>query len=183
MRWRRPLRFVSHRNEHGTDYWRRACRKGWEGVIAKDATSVYEGSRSRKWLKFKCVHQQELVIGGYTEPKGERRHFGALLLGYYEDGKLRYAGRVGTGFDEDLLASLGRKLERRVRESSPFDGPVEENGVTFVRPDLVGEVGFTEWTSDSRLRHPRFLGLRDDKDAKDVVRERSASGQEGSSSD
>lgn len=172
MRWRRPLRFLPHRNEDGIAYWRNACRRGWEGVIAKDASSCYSGNRSRKWLKFKCVNQQEFVIGGYTEPGGDRKHFGALLLGYQEDGRLRYAGRVGTGFDEELLASLGRKLAARQRKTSPFDDDVDEEGVRFVRPDLVGEVGFTEWTEEGRLRHPRFLGLREDKSAEDVVRER-----------
>ena len=172
IRWRKPLRFLPHRNETGIAYWRNACRKGWEGVIAKDASSCYTGSRSRKWLKFKCVNQQEFVIGGYTEPGGNRKHFGALLLGYQEDGKLKYAGRVGTGFDDELLASLGRKLAARARKTSPFDDDVEHETVTFVRPDLVGEVGFTEWTAEGKLRHPRFLGLRDDKSAEDVVRER-----------
>lgn len=168
------LRFTKHRNEDGLDYYREACRKGWEGVIAKRADSVYRSSRSRDWLKFKCVSQQELVIGGYTDPEGSRTGFGALLLGYYEQGDLRYAGRVGTGFDEPLLEHLYARLSKRRRQSSPFEHntPDEGEGIHWVTPDLVCEVGFTEWTRDGRLRHPRFLGLREDKKASEVRRER-----------
>ncbi|SFR48930.1 DNA ligase D [Marinobacter daqiaonensis] len=169
-----PIRFTTHRNEDGEKYYREACRKGWEGVIAKRADSPYRASRSRDWLKFKCVNQQELVIGGYTDPEGERTGFGALLLGYYEDGDFRYAGRVGTGFDEAMLKDLHDRLSKRVRQSSPFDDdtPGEGTATHWVRPDLVCEVGFTEWTRDGRLRHPRFLGLREDKSASKVRRER-----------
>ncbi len=169
-----PLRFTSHRNEDGEAYYRQACDKGWEGVIAKRADSPYRSSRSRDWLKFKCVNRQELVIGGYTDPEGDRTGFGALLLGYYEDGDLRYAGRVGTGFDQDMLEHLHRRLSKRQRKSSPFDEetPGEGGQTHWVTPELVCEVGFTEWTRDGRLRHPRFLGLREDKPASEVRRER-----------
>jgi DNA ligase D-like protein (predicted ligase) len=166
------LRFTAHRNESGEAWLEEACRKGWEGLIAKDAAAPYAHSRSKKWLKFKCGHQQELVIGGYTDPEGDRTGFGALLLGYHDDGELIYAGKVGTGFDDDTLRRLGQRLASRERSTPPYDrGQLPSKGVHWVRPDLVAEVGFTEWTSGGRLRHPRFLGLRRDKDAGDVVRE------------
>jgi bifunctional non-homologous end joining protein LigD len=168
-----PVRLTSYRNEHGVEMFEEACRKGWEGVIAKRADSPYTERRSRDWLKFKCEQGQELVIGGYTEPKGSRVEFGALLLGYFRDGSLQYAGKVGTGFDRELLRSLGAKLRSLRRDDSSFADPgsIRERGVTWVEPELVAQVGFTEWTRDGRLRHPRFLGLRDDKSAADVVRE------------
>ena len=171
-----PLRYTAHRNESGEDYYAAACKKGWEGVIAKRADSSYVHQRSTDWLKFKCVNQQELVIGGYTEPQGSRIGFGALLLGYYEDGELRYAGKVGTGFDDELLRSLGDKLESLERNSCPFAEPPPDAGgdAHWVTPKLVGEIAFTEWTRDNRLRHPRFLGLRRDKSASKVVREEPA---------
>lgn len=169
-----PVRYTPHRNEEGEAYFREACERGWEGVIAKRAGSAYRQSRSRDWLKFKCVNEQELVIAGYTDPEGERTGFGALLLGYYEYGELHYAGRVGTGFDEGMLEKLHGLLSRRTRKRTPFqrNQPEDSSGVHWVRPDLVCEVGFTEWTRDGKLRHPRFLGLRDDKSASDVRRER-----------
>lgn len=165
------LRFTAHRNERGEELLADACERGWEGLIAKRADSEYQHSRSSDWLKFKCTAGQELVIGGYTAPKGEREGFGALLLGYYEDDALRYAGRVGTGFDDELLRRLKKKMDRISRETSPFDDDVKEGDVTWVTPKLVAEIGFTEWTDSGKLRHPRFLGLRRDKSAREVVRE------------
>jgi len=166
------LRFTAHRNRNGVKYAREACRKGWEGLIAKDAESRYVHGRSSKWLKFKCVNQQEFVIGGFTEPEGERIGFGALLIGYYESGKLIFAGKVGTGYDDDMLRSLGARLEKLERKKSAFaNNDIDTQGVHWVTPKLVGEVGFTEWTEGGKLRHPRFLGLRRDKKAKDVKRE------------
>lgn len=165
-----PLRFTSHRNADGEAFFARACAKGWEGLIAKDATVGYCHGRSRAWLKFKCAMGQELVIGGFTEPKGERVGFGALLLGYFEADKLRYAGKVGTGFDDAFLERFRKTLDEHRRETSPFDDAVEEDAI-WVRPELVAEIGFTEWTGAGRLRHPRFLGLRQDKPAGDVIRE------------
>jgi bifunctional non-homologous end joining protein LigD len=168
-----PLRFTQHRNRDGEALLNDACAGGWEGVIAKRADSMYEHRRSSNWLKFKCVNEQEFVIGGYTDPKGSRTGFGALLVGYYEDGRLRYAGKVGTGFDTMLLSSLGRQLVRLEQKEPPFDdGMLPRKAVHWVRPELVCQVGFSEWTQDGRLRHPRFLGLREDKPARDVVRER-----------
>jgi len=168
------VRFTTHRNGDGVDYFRYACRHGWEGLIAKRADSPYVQKRSRDWLKFKCSAEQELVIGGFTAPRGSRTEFGALLVGYYEDGKLKYAGKVGTGFSQDTLRSLGRRMRELERDSSPFDERVHPvpRGTRWVEPVLVGQFGFSEWTRDGRLRHPRFLGLRDDKPAREVVRER-----------
>ena len=172
LRWHDPIRFTPHRNRDGEAFFREACPKGWEGLIAKRADSPYASrARSRDWLKFKCEHGQELVIGGFTAPKGSREELGALLLGYFADGKLRYAGKVGTGFDRVTLRDLAKRLGPLRRERSPFVDEIRERDVTWVRPKLVCEVGFTEWTRDGRLRHPRFLGLREDKAAKDVVRE------------
>ena len=168
-----PIRFNPHRNgEHGEELYREACRKGLEGVIAKRADSPYHGGRSRDWLKLKCHAEQELVIGGFTAPRGSRTEFGALLVGYYENGSLRYAGKVGTGFDRATLQSLGAQLREREQPDSPFEPfkPVPP-GTRWVRPELVAQVGFAEWTRDGRLRHPRYIGLREDKPAHEVVRE------------
>jgi bifunctional non-homologous end joining protein LigD len=168
-----PVRFMSHRTGKGEAYWREACSKGWEGVIAKRADSPYGSGRSRSWLKFKCVNEQEFVIGGYTEPKGSRIGLGALLVGYYEGERLLYAGKVGTGFDSSMLRTLKDRLTKLERHRSPFagSGPKARTGVHWVKPVLVGQVGFGEWTPDGRLRHPRFLGLRTDKSAREVERE------------
>jgi bifunctional non-homologous end joining protein LigD len=167
-----PLRFLNHRNEEGEEYYRRACGEGWEGIIAKRADSPYVHKRSSDWLKFKCVLEQELVIAGFTEPRGSRRGFGALLVGYYEGGRFRYAGKVGTGFDDLTLELLKDRLSELERKESPFavEG-IGDKGVHWVKPELVAQIGFTEWTRDGRLRHPRYLGLRRDKDPGDVHRE------------
>lgn len=149
-----------------------ACAQGWEGVIAKRSSSTYRAGRSPDWRKLKCSASQELVIGGWSEPSGSRIGFGALLMGYYDPGGvLRYAGKVGTGFDERLLRQLHHDLKSLEVEESPFEDRVPAKGVHWVRPDLVAEVEFTEWTADGKLRHPRFSGLRTDKAARDVVRE------------
>lgn len=172
LRFHSPLHYLPHRNELGKKYFREACKKGWEGVMAKASQSPYHHKRSRQWLKLKCTHGQELIIGGYTEPEGMRTGFGALLLGYYEHGELRYAGRVGTGFDENLLTQLHRRMAQMKRHTCPFlDFAGSESGITWISPKLVAEIGFTEWTRDGKLRHPRFLGLRNDKAPKDVVKE------------
>jgi bifunctional non-homologous end joining protein LigD len=168
-----PVRFNPHRNgERGEELYREACAKGLEGVIAKRADSPYGGGRSRDWLKLKCHAEQELVIGGFTAPKGSRTEFGALLVGYNDNGALRYAGKVGTGFDQATLRSLGERMRKLERPDSPFEPfkPVPP-GTRWVRPELVAQVGFAEWTRDGRLRHPRYIGLRDDKPAREVVRE------------
>jgi bifunctional non-homologous end joining protein LigD len=173
LRFEGPIRFNPHRNgEHGEELYREACRKGLEGVIAKRADSLYTGTRSRDWLKLKCHHEQELVIGGFTAPKGSRTEFGALLVGYNENGVIRYAGKVGTGFDQENLRELGARMRELEQDEPPFAPfkPIPP-GTRWVRPKLVGQFGFAEWTRDGRLRHPRYLGLRDDKPASEVVRE------------
>lgn len=166
------LRFTPHRNRDGRAWFREACARGWEGLIAKRADSGYEHQRSRDWLKFKCTRGQELVIGGFTEPRGERIGFGALLVGYYDDkGQLRYAGKVGTGYDDDFLAEFRARLDAHAVDASPFVDAPGGREITWVEPCFVGEFGFTEWTADRKLRHPRFLGLRRDKKPRDVGRE------------
>jgi DNA ligase D-like protein (predicted ligase) len=150
-----------------------ACRAGWEGLIAKRAAAPYVSGRSRDWLKLKCVWEQEFVIGGYTDPSGSRTDFGALLVGYYEDGRLRYAGKVGTGYTAATLRELGARLRELQAPESPFaDARPIPKATHWTRPELVAQIGFAEWTNDGRLRQPRFLGLRDDKAPSDVVRER-----------
>jgi ATP-dependent DNA ligase len=168
-----PLRFTEHRERDGEAYYQQACRKGLEGIIAKRVGSIYVSGRSRDWLKVKCWNEQEFVIIGFTEPKGGRVGFGALLLGYYEGERLRYAGKVGTGFDNELLAALAKELSSLEIKHSPLAEEVKVGrGVHWVRPKLIAQVSFTEWTPDGKLRHPRFLGLRRDKHPRDVVRER-----------
>ncbi|WP_020500087.1 non-homologous end-joining DNA ligase [Sciscionella marina] len=166
-----PVRYTTHRNTDGERYFRQACGRGWEGVIAKRADAAYHSGRSSDWLKFKCSQGQEFVIAGFTDPQGARLGFGALLLGYYENGRLRYAGKVGTGFDESLLGSLHAQLRDGEMPSSPFTDQVREPGAHWVSPSLIGQIEFTEWTRDGRLRHPRFSGLREDKNPTEVVRE------------
>jgi bifunctional non-homologous end joining protein LigD len=151
-----------------------ACRAGWEGLIAKRADAPYTHGRSRDWLKLKCVLEQEFVIGGYTDPGGRRTDFGALLVGYYEGGLLRYAGKVGTGYSAERLTELGARLRKLESPESPFaDARPIPRGAHWTRPKLVAQIGFAEWTADGRLRQPRFLGLRDDKDPPEVVKEQS----------
>jgi bifunctional non-homologous end joining protein LigD len=168
-----PVRLTPHRNRDGEAFFEEACRSGWEGLIAKRADSPYTTSRSRDWLKLKCDQAQELVVGGYTAPKGSREELGALLLGYHDGDRLLYAGKVGTGFDRATLADLGERLAPLRRDSPPFAdaAAIKERAVWWVEPRLVAQVGFTEWTRDGRLRHPRFLGLRFDKSPREVVRE------------
>jgi bifunctional non-homologous end joining protein LigD len=173
LTWPEPVRLTPHRNREGEAFYEEACRKGWEGVIAKRADAPYASGRSKDWLKFKCGFEQELVIGGFTDPQGSRTGFGALLVGYYEGGRLRFAGKVGTGFDHGDLESMTPMLAARERPDPPFVDPsARRKGVHWVEPELVAEVAFSEWTRDGRLRHPRFLGLRRDKAAREVARER-----------
>lgn len=172
LRYGREVRYTQHRNGAGEEMFADACRRGWEGVIAKRADSIYVGRRTDAWLKFKCENRQEFVIVGFTDPAGARTGLGALLLGYYDNDDLVYAGKVGTGFDTATLEQLRSLLDPLERADPPFTRErVRERGVHWVEPVLVGEVAFSEWTGDGRLRHPRFVGLRRDKDAHDVVRE------------
>jgi DNA ligase D-like protein (predicted ligase) len=167
------LRFTEHRTGDGQGYFAEACRLGWEGLIAKQADAPYRAGRTKDWLKFKCESGQEFVIGGYTDPQGTRIGLGALLLGYYDpDGKLIYAGKVGTGFNERTLRRLQAELSAIEQDKPPFDqGDLPRHGVHWTRPELVGEVGFSEWTTAGQLRHPRFQGLRRDKSPHEVIRE------------
>ena len=148
-----------------------ACRAGWEGLVAKRSGSRYTPGRSSDWRKLKCGYRQELVVGGFTAPRGTRDGFGALLLGYWDSGELVYAGKVGTGFDQSELAELRRQLERSERPTSPFRPGTKTDAARWVDPELVVEVEFSNWTAEGRLRHPRFLGVRPDKPSKEVVRE------------
>jgi DNA ligase D-like protein (predicted ligase) len=169
-----PIRYTTHRIRDGEAYYAYACASGWEGLVVKRADAPYRPGRSRDWLKFKCQSGQEFVIGGYTDPKGARCGFGALLLGYYEpDGRLAYAGKVGTGFDDATLVSLAKTLAGLERQTPAFDrGTLPRSGVHWVEPRLVGQVAFSEWTSGGQLRHPRFQGLRRDKEPASVTREK-----------
>jgi DNA ligase D-like protein (predicted ligase) len=169
--FRGPLRYSEHRDADGEAFYQHACDHGWEGLIAKRADSPYRGGRSTDWLKFKCVRAQEFVVGGFTEPQGSRAGFGALIVGYHQDGALRYAGKVGTGYDHATLRELRARMDLMAQPDSPFVDQVPEPTAHWIRPELVVQVGFSEWTRDGRLRHPRFGGLRTDKPATDVIRE------------
>jgi len=153
--------------------WERAQKEGWEGVIAKRQDSPYEQCRSSHWLKMKCELSQELVVGGFTDPQGRRVGLGALLVGYFEDADFVFAGKVGTGFDTKLLLDLRAQLDQLETPTSPFTRAVGLPRVRahWVRPQIVVQVGFIEWTVHGKLRHPRLLGVRADKAATEVVKE------------
>ena len=148
-----------------------AKKRKLEGLVAKNLDSKYVEKRSREWLKVKVNRESEFVIGGYTKPGGSRQYLGALLIGVYEGKKLRYAGKVGTGFDTETLRQLSAELKKLRQDKSSFTDEVREKTATFVRPKLVAQIAYTEWTKDGRLRHPAFLGLRDDKAAQEVRKE------------
>lgn len=154
---------------NGLAAYREAKKRGFEGLVAKDGSSPYVEGRSRRWLKVKVHQEEELAIGGYTAPAGARSRFGALLLGAYRDGKLLYVGKVGTGFSQERLDSLWHAFRPLVRDRPAFADPPREKAVTWLAPRLVAQVAFTEWTEDRRLRHPVFLGLRDDKSAAECL--------------
>jgi ATP-dependent DNA ligase len=167
---RAPLARVSRLRD--AKPWERACREGWEGVIAKRRDSRYEHRRSPHWLKMKCEATQEFVVGGFTDPQGSRIGLGALLVGYFEDGEFAFAGKVGTGFDAALLRTLRARLDALETGQQPFTKAVGlPKRAHWVRPDVVVQVAFTEWTAHGKLRHPRLLGVRIDKAAREVVRE------------
>src|ERR1022692_1244261 len=156
----------------GEELLEAARENGLEGIVAKHAGSTYESRRSREWLKIKIVGEQEFVIGGFTEPQGDRDYFGALVLGVHQDGGLRWVGNVGTGFDQKLLAGLHARLQPLIVPECPFaERPKPDRGITWVKPDLVCQVKYANWTPDDRLRAPVFLGLRNDKPAPGVIRE------------
>jgi ATP-dependent DNA ligase len=159
----------------GDKPWERACAEGWEGVIAKRRGSPYEHRRSPNWLKMKCEASQELVVGGFTDPQGSRVGLGALLVGYFEGDALVFAGKVGTGFDTKLLLELRRRLDAAEILEAAFrpDKGLPRLRVHWVRPEIVVQVAFIEWTVHGKLRHPRLLAVRYDKAAREVVRETS----------
>jgi bifunctional non-homologous end joining protein LigD len=167
------LQYSDHVEEEGEIAFRAACERGWEGLIAKRLAAPYRAGRSRDWLKFKCVADQEMVIVGWTDPAGSREDLGALLVAYNEDGALKYGGKVGTGFKRQDLDMLIKKLAPLERETPPVahELGLPRKGAHWVAPKLVAEVGFSEWTPDGKLRHPRYLGLRNDKAPEEVVRE------------
>ena len=153
---------------NGLAAYRAALRRGLEGIVAKDAASIYEERRGFKWLKVKVHQEDEFVIGGFTAPRGSREHLGALLLGAYRGDGLLFVGKVGTGFSGATLRSLSQKLRPLIRTRSPFVDPPREKGATWLTPKLVAQIAFQEWTADGKLRQPVFLGLRDDKSAREV---------------
>jgi bifunctional non-homologous end joining protein LigD len=166
----RPLVLVERLADESP--WERACNEGWEGVIAKRNDAPYEHRRSRHWLKMKCEATQELVIGGFTEPKGSRTGLGALLVGYFEGEDFCFAGRVGTGFTAKLLTDLRARLDALEVPKPPFTNAIDlPRHAHWVKPEIVVQVAFIEWTPNGKMRHPRLLGLRPDKSASEVVRE------------
>jgi bifunctional non-homologous end joining protein LigD len=172
------IQYSDHFAMSGPDFFRNACKLGLEGMISKRADGTFQSGRSPAWLKVKCVRRQEFVIGGYTDPEGHRVGLGALLLGVYEpDGQLTFCGKVGTGFNDRSLTALIERLRSMEQASPPFRNPprgAEARRSHWVMPELVAEVAFTEWTNEGTLRHPSFQGLREDKPAREVVREREA---------
>jgi bifunctional non-homologous end joining protein LigD len=168
------LSFSEHFPEHGTKFFKQAQKRGLEGIMAKRAGSLYRsGARSADWLKIKTARRQEVAIVGFTAPRRSRPRFGSLVLAVREGQAWRYIGHVGTGFTHASLEELHRKLWPLCTQSSPFRERIKDAAVTtWVKPKLVGEVKFTEWTAAGEMRHPVFLGLREDKRAEDVVRER-----------
>jgi bifunctional non-homologous end joining protein LigD len=169
-----PLRYSDHVVGDGAKFFKQACRYGIEGIVSKLADSAYESTRTRTWVKVKCIKRQEFVIAGFTLSDKDFPGFGALILGVYDKGKLIYAGRAGTGFTIKQRLELRKKLDQMVRPTSPFAEKPKDprlKRAVWVTPKLVGEVAFTEWTDDGSVRHPSFQGLREDKKALDVVRE------------
>jgi bifunctional non-homologous end joining protein LigD len=171
-----PIRYAPHRLGSSRGAFEQACRNGWEGIIAKHADAPYVSGRGKIWLKLKCRDRQEFVIGGFSDPQGSRIVLGAILIGYFENGVLKYAGKVGAGFDTRTLEMLGERLKPLLVPTCPFapDPDLPRRNVHWVKPKLVAEIEFAEWTRDGKLRHPHFLGLRPDKTPSEVVRERPA---------
>lgn len=163
------VRYTDHIRGHGPEFFQQVCRLGLEGIISKKIDGHYRGGRGKLWLKCKCSNHEEFVIGGYTRPNGARKGFGALLLGAWHEGELIYTGRVGTGFSQNMLLWLHERLRELSSDHSPFSSALEnEASVRWVRPELVAEVEFNEWTRDGVLRHSSFRGLREDKSAADI---------------
>jgi len=171
---RSPLRYSDHDQGNGAAFFKQACEYGLEGIVSKLADSLYDSTRSKSWLKVKCLRRQEFVIAGYTISDKGLPGFGSLILGVYDKGKLVYAGRAGTGFSIKQRIALRKKLDPLVQTTTPFAVKPKDPGLkraVWTKPKLVGEVAFTEWTDEGSVRHPSFQGLREDKKARDVVRE------------
>ena len=163
------LRLSQRLAANGLAAYKLAKRRGYEGLVAKNLSSPYIGKRSSFWLKVKVHQEDEFVIAGYTLPEGSRKYFGALLLGAYERGQLHYVGKVGTGFDGKTLAALYQRFQPLVGSKTALVDPPRERDVTYLRPQLVAQISYQELTADHKLRQPVYLGLRDDKRAKDVA--------------
>jgi DNA ligase D-like protein (predicted ligase) len=176
VRWSDRVRWTDFQRGNGTELFRRACREHREGIIGKHKGSLYSGRRSSWWVKIKCIGRQEFVVGGFTDPQRSRVGLGALLAGYYSDlgRRLIYAGKVGTGFTHEILLDLRQRLDRLEQDRCPFDegDPPRGPHVHWVRPRLVAEIAFAEWTQHGLLRQPRYEGLRTDKKSREVHRER-----------
>ncbi len=172
VRGSKLIRYSNHIETKGKTLFRAVKKRGLEGIIAKKADSAYQFHRTRDWLKIKTKRRQEVVIGGFTAPRGSRQKLGALLVGVYKKGKLHYAGHVGGGFNQQTLKEVHAELRKVIAKKCPFEEEPHPNSpVTWVKPQLVCEVSFTEWTDEGKLRHPIFEGMRYDKSAKKVVRE------------
>jgi bifunctional non-homologous end joining protein LigD len=170
-----PLLVLSRQlASNGLEAYRIAKRKGYEGMVAKDLASPYVEARSKYWLKVKVHQEDEFIVCGYTKPAGSREYFGALLLGAYEGRELHYVGKVGTGFNRKTLAALHRKFQPLLRSRPALVDPPREKGIAFLAPRLIAQVSFQEWTADRKLRQPVFLGLRDDKNPREVNLPRAA---------
>ena len=154
-----PIRFAEYILNNRINYYKNACKNGLEGIIAKKAGPTYKRKHSKKWLKFKCICGQEFVIGGFAEPKSSKKNFGALLIGYYKGNKLRYAGKVGAGFNNKLLIDLRKSFSKMARSQLPFHENISEKFVNWINPNLIAEIEFSEWASAGKLRHPHFKDL------------------------
>ncbi len=182
------VRYSDHYEEQGKALFEIAHKKGLEGIVAKKRASFYAGRRTREWLKIKIRHRLECVVGGYTEPEGSRAHFGSLVLGLYDaKGRLIHVGQAGSGFDQKSLDEIWKMLKKIATKKNPFFGEVEAlREVFWVKPELVAEIEFAEWTdgtsegSGPKLRAPVFLGLRDDKDPKECLLEEDPVGRDSS---
>ncbi|MBN2479639.1 MAG: non-homologous end-joining DNA ligase [Parachlamydiales bacterium] len=163
------FRYTPHIEKEGIKLLKQACKKGWEGIIAKKADSKYQSKRTKNWLKFKCSKRQEFIIIGYTDPQKSRIGFGSLLVGYFDENVLKYAGKVGTGYSDQFLKDFSKKLKAIETKKEYFFKKIKN--AHFVKLKYVAEIGFTEITNDKKLRHPRFIGLREDKSPKSVVLE------------